>query len=274
MPRKKVVLAPAIVEETEGIQIEENPFNFLVRSVLSIEKLRIATQIRQSHLALRNRVDPETDELLRRLQDVEEYADDRVANLIKSHPAYPWFSRVKGIGRENIGKVIGLIDINKADTVSSLWKFSGFAVNANGKAPKREKGGGKLDYNSQLRTMCWRVGTSLLKGSGCFYEYYSREKEKYLIRYRADGMKIIPAAQLPMNGDGKRYEPEGTISEGHVHNQAMRKMIKLFLSCLWIVWREAQGLNTRNPYVIEKLGHQGFISPWEMVDRPEKVSKK
>ena len=269
MPRKKAVpVAPIAPEEVKEVREVENPFNFLVKSVLAIEGLRIAVQVRQSHLALRGRKDSETDELLAWLQVVEAYADGRVAALLKSHPAYPWFSRVKGIGRENIGKVIGLVDIQKADTVSSLWKFAGFAV-TNGKAPKREKGGGKLDYNSQLRTMCWRLATSLLKSGGCFYDYYLREKEKYLLRYRAQGMKIIPAAQLPTR-DGKRYEPEGVISEGHVHNQALRKMIKLFLASLWKVWREAEGLNVRNPYVIEKLGHEGFITPWEMVDREEK----
>ncbi len=272
MPRKKAVVSPVAVVETQEVQQEENPFNFLVKSVLAIEGVRIAVQIRQSHLALRNRKDPETDELLRRLQEVEDYADGRMATLLTSHPAYPWFSRVKGVGQENIGKVIGLMDITKADTLSSLWSFAGFGV-VNGKAPKREKGGGKLAYNSRLRTMCWRLGTSLLKGGGCFYEYYAREKEKYLVRYRAEGKKIIPAAQLPTR-DGKRYEPEGVISEGHVHNQALRKMIKLFLASLWIVWREAEGLDTRNPYVIEKLGHAGFISPWEMVDREEKKAKK
>ncbi|MCX6815612.1 MAG: hypothetical protein NT120_02050, partial [Candidatus Aenigmarchaeota archaeon] len=187
-----------------------------------------------------------------------------------------WFSRVKGIGNENIAKVIGLIDIRKADTVSALWKFAGYHV-VNGKAPKREKGGGKLEYNSRLRTMCWRVGTSLIKAKGKFYEYYLAEKQKYIHRFESEGFEIVAAAELPSD-KGKRHETDKIISEGHIHHMAFRKMMKLFLACLWEFWRVAEGLETRRLYVEEHLGHTDIIKPDEMVDRPlrkkrEKKSK-
>jgi len=57
------------------------------------------------------------------------------------------------------------------------------------------------------------------------------------------------------------------ISEGHIHNMALRKMIKLFLVCLWVVWREEEGLSVTKPYAIDRLGHNSYIGPWEMVDR-------
>jgi len=236
----------------------------MVDAQLAIEKERVASEVRQSHLTLQGKQDPETDELHRRLQDLEDYVDGRVALLIQSHPAYPWFSKVKGIGKENIGKVVAPIDIEKADTVSSLWKFAGFSVE-NGVAPKRIKGGGKLSYNSQLRSLCWRLGSSLLRAKGEFYNYYLKEKNKYYQRYVNGGRKIVPATSLPKNKEGKRYEPVGIISEGHIHNQALRKMIKLFLACLWLVWREAEGLPITKPYAIDKLGHNSYIDPWEMV---------
>ncbi|MEK7555259.1 MAG: hypothetical protein AAB516_00330 [Patescibacteria group bacterium] len=254
-------MAEKIVVEVK----EENPFVFLVRSMLQVEKLRVATQVRQTHLKLQARVDLETDKLLERIDDLEKYADERIASLIKSHPAYPWFSRVKGVGKENIGKVIGLVDIEKANTISALWKFAGYHVD-NGKAPKRVKGGGKLGYNSQLRSMCWRLASSLLKGQGKFYKYYLVEKGKYQSRFISQGMKIVPASQLSRN-NGKKQETEGKISEGHIHNMALRKMIKLFLACLWLEWRKAEGLSTRSPYSHEYQGHTTMISPEEMVDR-------
>jgi len=238
----------------------------LVDAALAIEKLRVASEVRQSHLALKGRQDPETDELHRRLVDLEDFADGTVARLIQNHPAYSWFSRVKGIGKENIGKVVGLTDIERAPTISSLWKFAGFSVE-DGAAPKRRKGGGKLEYNSQLRSMCWRLGSSLLRAKGKFYDYYLKEKDKYYQKYENRGVKIVPAASLPKDKEGKRYEPDGMISEGHVHNQAMRKMIKLFLACLWVVWREADVLPVTRPYAIDKLGHNSYIDPWEMTDR-------
>ena len=244
----------------------------MINAVLAIEKLRVAAQVRQTHLALQGRHDLETDELLIRIKGLEDYADSRVAEIIKSHSAYSWFSRVKGVGRENIGKVLGLVDIRKADTISALWQFAGYGVK-DGRAPKRVKGGGKLEYNSQLRTMCWRLAGSLMKASGKFYDFYAAEKQKYLLRYAREGVKVVPANKLPKK-DGKFYEPAGVISEGHVHNQALRKMIKLFLSCLWLAWREAEGLPIRAPYVAEQTGHTHIIGPWEMVDKEEKKARK
>lgn len=236
----------------------------LVDATLAIEKQRVASEVRQSHLALQGRSDPETDELHRRIKDLEEYIDGRIADLLKAHPAYPWFSKVKGIGKENIGKVVGQVDIERATTISALWKFAGFSVE-NGKAPKRTKGE-KLSYNSQLRSMCWRLGSSLLRARGKFYDYYLAQKAAYVQRYENQGRAIVPATALPKI-EGKKQETDSIISEGHVHNQALRKMIKLFLACLWLTWREAEGLPVTKPYAIDKLGHDSFIDPWEMVDR-------
>ncbi len=31
-------------------------------------------------------------------------------------------------------------------------------------------------------------------------------------------MSIVPATSLPKDKDGKRYDPDGVMAEGHVHN--------------------------------------------------------
>ena len=265
------------------------PLTHMVDAAVAIEKVRVASEVRQSHLTRQGKQDPETDELHRRLKDLEDYVDGRVADLIKSHPAYPWFSRVKGVGDENIGKVVAPIDIEKATTISALWKFTGFAVE-DGSAPRRVKGGGKLAYNSQLRSMCWRLASSLKRAKGSFYEYYIREKEKYTERFQSQGLKILatpsgrwacancgaswerkrdilPCCDSPQIEKKLRQEPAGVIWMGHLDAMAVRKMTKLFLACLWLVWREAEGLPTRSPYAIEKQGHSTLIEPWEMVDK-------
>ena len=93
-----------------------------------------------------------------------------------------------------------------------------------------------------------------------------RSKEKYIKRYISNGGKIVSANRLPKD-NGKRYETEKIISEGHIHNMALRKMIKLFLGCLWLSWREAENLPIRQPYSHEYQGHTKMISPQEMTDR-------
>lgn len=282
---------------TGSVKMNQNlkPLTHMVNAALAVEKLRVASEVRQSHFALQGKQDPETDELHRRLKDLEDFVDGRVADLIQSHPAYPWFSRVKGVGGENIGKVIAPIDIERAKTISALWKFAGFSVE-DGIAPKRIKGGGKLSYNSQLRSMCWRLASSLKRAKGCFYDYYAKEKDKYQERFLNQGYKILPTPQgkwacsncgaswerkrditpccdSPQIEKKLRQEPPGVIWVGHLDAMAVRKAIKLFLACLWLVWREAEGLPVTKPYAIDRLGHSKVISPWEMVDKPERAKK-
>lgn len=294
-----------------------NPLPTLVDAALVIEKLRVASEVRQSHLALQGKEDPDTNELHSKLVDFEDYVDGRIAQLLESHPAYPWFSRVKGVGKENIGKVVGLIDIEKANTISSLWKFAGRAPE-DGKVPKRQKGK-KLSYNSQLRSMTWRLGVSILKAglrqkcNKCGYlfgsqhekcpkcdstdfsqtatsklaGYYLKEKDKYYQKFINEGFKIVstpqgrfcPECGMEVKKKATKYcpncnilltkkeEPEGVKFEGHLHNMALEKMVKLFLACLWLVWREAEGLPITKPYAIDRLGHNSFIDPNEMCDR-------
>ena len=262
----------------------------MVDAAVAVEKIRVASEVRQSHFALKGKQDIETDELHRRLKDIEDYVDGRVADLIQTHPAYPWFSRVRGVGGENIGKVIAPIDIERAKTISALWKFAGLAPDEEGKAMRRVKGGGKLLYNSQLRSMCWRLASSLKRARGKFYEYYSKEKGKYTERFENQGYKILatPSGRWVCSNCGAswgkqrditpccdkqqiekklRQEPPGVIWVGHLDAMAVRKMIKLFLACLWLVWREAEGLPVSKPYAIDRLGHNSLIQPWEMVDR-------
>jgi hypothetical protein len=192
------------------------------------------------------------------VEALENWIDGRIADCLESHPDYPWFSRVKGIGKENIAKVVALIDIERAETISALWKFSGYAP-----GDKRIKGQ-KLEYNSKLRMLCWRVAGSLLKAKGKYYEKYLEAKEYYTKRCERDGIKILPQAKI------KGKDGNGVISEGHIHNMALRKMIKLFLAHLWLTWREARGLPIRAPYSVEYLQHTTIIDPWDMVEKPEK----
>jgi len=240
---------------------------WLVDVMMRVEKMRVSCQVRQSHLLRNGEVDPQTNRVWGMLVGMEKMLDRDVATLIEEHPAYHWFSQVKGVGTENIAKVVGLIDITRCEHVSSLWQFAGYGV-IDGEAPKRRKGD-KLPYCSKLRTMCWRLGGSLMKAKGPYYEYYLQEKEKYEQRARQRGQKIVPASQLSVvkGPDGKKRKAESDqfISEGHIHAMALRKMIKLFLAHLWLVWREAENLPTSQPYVQDRLGHTHIIDPWEMV---------
>lgn len=259
------------------MQIKTDPkhLGFLVKTQLAIEKIRVATQVRNTHLHFQNQNDAICEELQEMLKGVEDFVDKSVAEIMETHPAAPWFSQVKGIGYENIAKVIGLVRIKPdpenpqkkyAKTISSLWKFAGMHTE-NGKAPRVVRGK-KLEFNKQLRSMVWRIGRSLCRARGPYYEYYLKQKAQYRAKFLERGFKIIPSEKLPYKLRGSRkvhYESDGVISIGHLDNLAKRKMAKLFLSHLWLVWREAEGLSITSLWVIAHGGHAHLIEPWEMV---------
>jgi len=305
-----------MAEQTENM----NTLRRLDDALKSVEKEVVRCKVRLSHLELQDRTCEDTEKVGQMLQGVEHWIEGRIAVLLKDHPAYPWFSRVQGVGHENIPKCIAplrikpaqgyrknkdtkaleLVDLPYADTISAMWRFTGFGLNEDRKPDKRIPGE-TLHYNAELRTMWWRLASSLLRAglrqkcSVCkalvgqnsidkgehrcknavfepvaitrFAQYYLDQKARDIEQWTAKGGTIVPASTLPKNADGKRYEPEGVMSEGHVHNRALRKMIKLFQSCLFLVWREAEGLPATKPYPIDKLGHNSMIDPWKMVDR-------
>jgi len=238
--------------------------NLVVDSLDYIQKARVAAQVRQSHLAKKERTDTLTNLVLDKLAEVEEWLNDLLEGEVKKNPAHSWFSKIKGIGPVNIGKVIGHIDIEKAVHVSNLWRYAGFGVNSDGKAERITKGE-KLHYNKTLKSMCWRLAKSLIRAKGAYYDFYKNQKMTLTKRLENQGIKIIESNKLPLE-KGKRVEKDGYYGLGHVDMQAMRKMIKLFLQHLWIVWREAEGLPTNKPYAHEKMGHQGYIDPSEMIE--------
>lgn len=156
-----------------------------------------------------------------------------------------YLSGIKGIGPILSAGIIGWIHpINRFDTVSKLWRYSGLAV-IDGHA-ERKKRGEKIHYNPKLKTFMWKVSKSFV--------YQSAEKSPYRKLYdeaKADYKRKFPEVVKWMeNGkEKKKYNP------GHLHNMALRKVAKVFLANLWVKWRTVEGLSVSEPYVFGVLGH-------------------
>lgn len=243
-----------------------------------IQKARVAAQVRLSHLVKPTKKYPKgrtcelTKEILKRAGSVEEWLNEEVEVFVKLHPAYDWFSKVKGVGTLNIGKVVSFIDIEKATMISKLWRYAGMAQGPDGKA-ERQKQGQKLHYNKVLKSMCWRLAKSLIRAKGLYYEFYLEQKQRLTDRLVSEGYTIVPSLELPTEKDPKtgkmkHVEKDGFFGLGHVDTMAMRKMIKLFLSHLWLKWREAEGLFITKPYVHAIKGHTDYRPPEDFIDPP------
>lgn len=199
--------------------------------------------------------------------DLREHLKESVAE----RPVWTeWGCRVKGLGALSMAGMLGLFesahyegeDWSRWGTPARMFGFAGLNTK-DGQAVKRQKGR-KVSFCIELRSfLIGRVGPNLLRGNGGYKERYDLYKARKKAEKEAHGIEIVPTSKLPER-DGKYYEPEGKMSEGHLHAMAVRWMVKLLVSHLWEMIQKLElGVeNPRTPFAIEHLdGHTTKIDP-------------
>lgn len=175
-----------------------------------------------------------------RFDELETELDQDVKTAVKDEPMYELLKEVRGIGPLISAKLLAMIDIERANTVSALWRYAGYAV-FDGKIERPVKGEA-LHYNKRLKTTMYLVATSFFKSSSPYRAIYDLWKVKYAEAH-SDWTKL------------------------HCHLAAIRKMNMIFLQHLWLKWRQLEGLPVNRPYVHEHLGHVKVYEPedfgWE-----------
>lgn len=244
---------------------------------------------------------------LTREMSLQEAAARRMAlDIVSFHPLWGYFfANMRGISESLATSLMAEIgDISRFNNPSRLWGYAGLVggyfkskcsaghkfmsasdmhrtcpifsddkdtpcgaevtvvEQVKGKAPKRTTGWHYL-FNSRLKTTCWKISGQLVKQGDAFYRnLYLTKKEYYRNRAVTEGLTVLPAPEMK----GKT-EKDGYMSVGHIDNRARRHMVKVFLVHLWEAWREVEGLELRTPYVIEKLGHQGYVKWADLLER-------
>ena len=163
-------------------------------------------------------------------------------------PIWGSLTSIKGLAAGGLAaQVLAQIDdITSFSTVSKLWRFSGYAV-IDGQA-ERNKKGEKSHFNRRLKSTCWLVGQQFIRQQTPGYvDLYYSEKDRQ--------RKIHPE-KIKVDGKWK-------YNDGHLHNMAQRKMVKIFLQHLWLTWRELEGLPVSLPYAHDQLGHGTLYTPAE-----------
>jgi len=154
--------------------------------------------------------------------ELEKETLNYIKKLLKNFLLYKKLIEIKGVGEKTIAVLLSEVDIHKADTISSLWKFCGLGV-TNGKADRLQKNQ-KRCYNAFLKT-------KLLDGLGKKFLIDKNKYSKYYYEYK------------------ERKEKEGWgKSKMHRHRAALRYMIKMFLKDIYIIWREIEGLPIKEKY--------------------------
>jgi len=211
--------------------------------------------------------DEDMEFLYGKYSDLETYLAEVLESSMTQRPIWTeWLQYVKGVGLLTAAEVISLFesafkqgeDWRHFGCPSQMLAFAGLHT-VNGKAPKKARFQ-KANFKDDLRSvLVGRIGPGLLRGRGGYKKIYDAEKARRLNQYAAQGVKVVEAAKLPLDEKGKRYEPEGVISEGHVHNICVRKMVKIFVQHLFQMMYEVElGIpSPRLPYVF------GVLSKWK-----------
>ncbi|MBI2062985.1 MAG: hypothetical protein HYT61_01960 [Candidatus Yanofskybacteria bacterium] len=192
-------------------------------SALSTEGLRVASQVRNAHLAIAKRTDPDTKELEKRTKHLESFVDGKLKEYATSHPTFFWWSRITGCYLEIMGKILGIIEefgkwypagdvmippgikypqpvddgsgnlwvfvrgIERLTKPSALRKFAGLTPES-----KREAGE-LLEFNLELRTILFRLGQfGFMFRKNRYYEQYLLYKGWKLAELGRLGVKVMP----------------------------------------------------------------------------------
>ena len=247
------------LELEKDIESEESIYRWLADFYRQIQKLRISMNNRIWQVNNRNDLTNTSASIKRQeLHDdlfaMEKALSKMMSQAIVDHPIWDyWLKDVRGVGPILATQLVGLIDdISKSPTISSLWKYAGQGVDQEGKADRKKKGE-KLCYNFRLKVLMWNIGESFIKSNSPYKKIYDKAKERYV-----------------------RIHPDWT--KDHIHKCSMRKMNKIFLSHVWLIWREVEDLPTSQPYVIaseegECKMHTHFISPWDMIEKKDEKAR-
>ena len=176
----------------------------------------------------------------------------------ESSVAGEWALSMYGIGPVLAAGLSAHIDITKAPTAGSVWRYAGLDP-----TQKWEKGQ-KRPYNAELKTLCWKIGQSFMKFSGkeqCFYgQLYKQDKARRIAKNEAGdyadfAKEILETKNFKANQTRAKLE-SGTLSDAQIDAQARRFAVKIFLSHYHAVAFQAHyGEPAPRPYIIAHGDH-------------------
>jgi len=180
-----------------------------------------------------------------------------------AHTMGSWMRDVHGIGPVLSAGLLAHIDITKAPTVGHIWRFAGLDPTTTWEKKQRRP------WNAKLRTLCWKVGESFVKFSGddkCYYGHIYRDRKAFEVARNEAGANAERARRLAdtvgKTTEAYAHNMAGHLAPSHIHAQARRYAVKLFLSHLHGEWYQRHyGKPAPLPYPIAHLGHAHVIEP-------------
>jgi len=249
----------------------ENLFRLVYRMVEDCQRVRLghANRIRQVLPLIPATVSPprghrQWEDFLGTfavlLQEEEQRLLKLAERLLKDEPVGAWLLAQKGIGPALGVSILGEVwPLTRFQSPRRLWAYAGLHVGDDGKAVKRKKGT-KANWNARLKTRLWLFVQSVMKAGGPWREIYDERKRYEYERIGLQGPSdshIVVEADPPDRGSHSVIashpshetanevagDTHGVIdnhktdefSRLHLHNRAIRFVMKRLLKDLWCV---------------------------------------
>jgi hypothetical protein len=223
----------------------------LVQTAASLEKLRVAMGNRLSALgrgvdSACEPVPPIYGEIMEGMERLEGLIDVAVEDAVNNLPVYNlWLRHVRGIGPALAAQMLAfLLPPKDGLGVGTWYKACGLVPE---KQPDgqwrlpRDREGNPAHHHRYLRRCLHNVATSIVRVGGFYRQVYDDQKSRLVAAHQGD----------------PEWPPH------RLDDTARWVMVKLLLSHLWHKWAEIEGVAIRPPYVIEVLGHSGYMPPPE-----------
>lgn len=247
---------------TMRLNFDRNSVRELVSTYYRIQDDRIALAAQARELQAVG----SPHELAEYLSDQLGYMEASLKSPLKafaeSYEVGRWALSQYGIGPVITSGLISHIDIEKAPTAGSVWRYSGLDPTS-----KWEKGQ-KRPWNAELKVLSWKIGQSFMKFSNkeqCFYGKLYRQDKQRRIELNESGAyaeraKIILESKNWRANKSKETLQSGMLPAAQIDAQARRFAVKIFLSHFHAVWFETHhDKPAPRPYTIEHMGHAHMI---------------
>ncbi len=175
-----------------------------------------------------------------------------------------WALTQHGIGPVISAGLLAHVDIEKAKTVSSVWRFAG--LDPTSKWLK----GQKRPWNARLKVLCWHAGQCFKRSSGSEKSYYGKlyrsEKARVVAKNDEGGFAELAARTLTekkfKDKATKALYEAGRLPAGRLDLMATRYAVKRFLSHYWAVSYEVHyKAKPEDPWIIAHGGHEHREDP-------------
>jgi len=243
---------------TFTVELDSRSAREVVSAYYNIQENRIAFAAQARELQKADSPSELVEFLSYNLQLMEKSLKNPLEAYAQNSIVGSWAMSQYGIGPVLAAGLMAHIDITKAPTAGSVWRYAGLDP-----TQKWEKGQ-KRPYNAELKTLSWKIGQSFMKFSGkeqCFYgQLYKQDKLRRIDKNEAGdyadfAKEILETKNFKANQTRSKLE-SGVLSDAQIDAQARRFAVKIFLSHYHAVAFQAHyGEPAPRPYIIAHGDH-------------------